>query len=278
MSGGWIASLKRMFRRAREDEISLLSAGVAFFVCLGVFPGLAATVFILQTIADASQLKALVDRLSAVLPQDASQILTAQIRRMSSADAGQAGPGVSTPVVGYAVLLWSASRGTRAIVQGLDRIYDRGPERGFLNTLLVAVTLTVCLIVFLLASIAIAVLAPYFLEYVGFQQGFALLRWPLLLIMISGALALLYRFATRRVKPDWTSITLASVFAAVLWVVGSMLFSWYLKHVGNLPFIYGSVSAIVGFLIWTWISVLTIMIGAEVDAEMSARRIRKISG
>ena len=98
--------------------------------------------------------------------------------------------------------------------------------------------------------------------------GIALLRWPVLLLVVLGSLALLYRYGPSRDTAQWRWVTWGSGLAAVLWLIVSALFSWYVSSFGNYNETYGSLGAAIGFMTWIWISTTVVLLGAEVNAEM----------
>jgi membrane protein len=99
-------------------------------------------------------------------------------------------------------------------------------------------------------------------------------RWPVLLIVVSLALAIIYRYGPSRREPKWRWITWGSAFAAVCWMVTSILFSWYAQNFGSYNKTYGSLGAIVGFMVWIWLSTLVVLIGAQINAEMEHQTAR----
>jgi membrane protein len=100
------------------------------------------------------------------------------------------------------------------------------------------------------------------------------LRWPALLLVVSMGLAVLYRYGPSRTQPQWRWITWGSAFSAVAWLVASLLFTWYAANFGSYNETYGSLGAIVGFMVWIWISVIVILLGAELNAEMEHQTVR----
>src|SRR4029079_10302780 len=99
-------------------------------------------------------------------------------------------------------------------------------------------------------------------------------RWPILLVIITVGLAVIYRYGPSRSEAQWRWITWGSAFAAVAWIVVSILFSWYAQNYGSYNRTYGSLGAVVGFMVWTWLSTVVILIGADLDAEMEHQTAR----
>ena len=110
------------------------------------------------------------------------------------------------------------------------------------------------------------------LKVIGFSDGstaslLSLLRWPLLFAAILLALACLYRFGPSRERPQWRWVTWGSAVAAGIWIGGSLLLSWYVANFGSYNATYGSLGAIIGLLVWMWLSTTIVLAGAEINAE-----------
>ena len=128
----------------------------------------------------------------------------------------------------------------------------------------------------MLAALGSIVVIPVVLNYVsvGFSGWGDLLlkagRWPAMFLVLTFALAVIYRYGPSRGAALWRWITWGSALAALLWLGVSALFSWYAANFGNFNETYGSLGAVIGFMTWLWISAIVILLGAEIDAEMEA--------
>jgi membrane protein len=143
----------------------------------------------------------------------------------------------------------------------------------------VSLVFTLGAIVFLVFAIGTVVLLPGILRGLGLEEAAAqivdLLRWPAILVVVALVLAVVYRFGPSRDGAEWRWIAVASGAASLLWVCGSLLFSFLVSQLGRLDELYGSVSAIMGFMLWVWLSVIIVLIGAEL--EVTAARAAKDS-
>jgi membrane protein len=88
------------------------------------------------------------------------------------------------------------------------------------------------------------------------------------------ALAILYRFAPSRDAPRWQWLSLGAVTAALLWIAGSALLSWYLSEFANYNATYGSLGAAIGLMMWMWMSAIVIMFGAELNSEIERQTLK----
>ena len=122
------------------------------------------------------------------------------------------------------------------------------------------------------------VVVPVVLNFIGLGKAaewiISLARWPVLLAIVIGGLAVLYRYGPSRNNAQWRWISAGSILAAVVWVVGSMLFSWYVSNFGNYNETYGSLGAAIGFLTWIWLSTTIVLVGAELNSEMEHQTAR----
>lgn len=99
-----------------------------------------------------------------------------------------------------------------------------------------------------------------------------LLRWPVLVLVVAGVIAIVYRYGPSRAggRDSWPAIAASSALAATLWLGGSMLFSWYVSVFGGFIELYGSLAAVMGFLVWIWLSLIAVLLGAELEAAIIA--------
>jgi membrane protein len=93
-------------------------------------------------------------------------------------------------------------------------------------------------------------------------------RWPTLFVMVTLALSILYRYGPSRTEPKWRWISWGGLSATVLWLAASILFSWYVAHFGSYNKTYGSLGAIIGFMTWIWLSVIAVLLGGQLNAEI----------
>jgi membrane protein len=175
-------------------------------------------------------------------------------------------------VGGLVVALWSANAGTKAVIDALNVAYDEKEKRSFVTLNLASLAFTIAGIVAVLLAISAVVVLPLVLNFLGLGSFTGALlnvaRWPLLLAVVIVGLAALYRYGPSRREPRWRWLTVGSGFAAVSWLVGSALLSWYLASFANYDATYGSLGAGVGMMMWMWVSSIVILVGAQLNAEI----------
>ncbi|MBM6592944.1 YihY/virulence factor BrkB family protein [Microvirga pudoricolor] len=266
---GWKDIAYRVYEEFNQDHVTSVAAGVTFYALLAIFPAIGALVSIYGLFADPVTIQDHLNTMAGFLPGGAMEIIGEQVQRIASAGSGSLGFAF---LFGLGVSLWSANAGMKAIFEALNIVYDEEDKRSFIVLNAVSLAFTFGAILFLLFALGAVVVVPIALDFVGLGNAtewiVRLARWPILLLGIVFALALVYRYGPSRDQPQWRWITPGSVLAAVLWVVVSMLFSWYVSSFGSYNETYGSLGAAIGFMTWIWISTIIILLGAEINAEM----------
>jgi membrane protein len=203
-----------------------------------------------------------------LLPGGGMDIIQAQLHTLTSNGSQTLGFALA---LSLATALWSANAGTKGLFDALNVVYDEREKRGYIRRTALSLAFTLGLLVFVLIAMAVVIALPVALNFVGVGETadtlLRLLRWPLLLLAVSGVLAFAYRFGPSRATARWTWVSWGSGFAAVTWVLGSAAFSWYVASFGSYNKTYGSLGAAVGFMTWIWLSAMIVLLGAELNAE-----------
>jgi membrane protein len=271
---GWFQVAKRGWKEAKADQVPLLSAGVAYYAFLAIFPALIALVSIYGLVADPATIAAQINSIGSALPQDARKLITDQVNALTSR---RTALGLAT-ILSIAIALFSASGGMQNLVTAVNLAYDEEEKRNFIKKRLLALALTLGAIVFMVIMLAIVAVLPPVLERL---LGGGALRWVLqivgyllLFVVVSGALAILYRLAPDRDAPKmkWTSV--GALLATVIWLIASIGFSIYTSTFGNYAKTYGAVAGIVIMLFWLWLTAYAILLGAEINAESEQQTIK----
>lgn len=261
--------LVRVKNEIGKDNLSIVAAGVAFFGFLAIFPALAAMVSIYGLIADPGRMEQQLAIVQTILPHQAYQVLNQQLQTLTAQGGSTLGWGV---LVGVVLALWSASSGMKALINALNIAYDEEEGRGFVKLNIVALLLTLAAVAFLPVALGLIAALPALLGRLGLPGGLEIIvswgRWPLLLLLVVGGLDLLYRYAPDRDQPHWRWVSVGSTAAAVLWLTGSGLFSFYVSNFGKYNQTYGSLAAIVILLLWFYLTAFAVLVGAELDAEV----------
>src|SRR5215212_127482 len=271
-AAGWKDILWRVYENIGKDRVVALAAGVTFYTILALFPAIAALVSLYGLFADPNTIAGHVDSLSGILPEGAMQIVGDEMKRIAAQGNNKLG---LTFIVGLATALWSANAGVKSIFDTLNQVNKEPEKRSFIKLNAISLGFTLAGIIFVLVALGAMVVLPLVINYLGFgaaaELATKILRWPALLIVVVFGLAVVYRYGPSREKPKWRWITWGSAFAAIGWIAVSLLFSWYAANFGKT---YGSLGAVVGFMIWTWLSVIVILLGADLNAEIEHQSAR----
>lgn len=272
---GWWQVVRRAVKECGADNVPILAGGVAFFAFLAIFPAIIAALTLYGLVADPTTVANQVRDLSAALPQQAQPIVADQLQSVASGSGRALGFGL---IVSLLAALWSASSGTGNLVKAVNLAYDEDETRGFLKVRGIALLLTIGAIVFLLVTLALVAVVPLVLNVVPLGTlGTVLVqvvRWVLLLAVVVVALAVVYRLAPDRDAPRFAWVSTGSLVAAVLWIVGSLLFSLYVNNFGSYNKTYGAIAGVVVFMLWLYLTSYIVLLGAEINAE-SERQTRK---
>jgi len=272
---GWRDILLRVWRNIDKHRVLALAAGITFYALLAIFPGIAASLALYGLFADPHSAQQMFDQMSAVLPGGGQDILRDQVTRITTQPPARLGFAF---ILGLAMSLWSASSGLRALIDTLNIVYGENEKRSLVKLYAFSLIATILIIIFFL-FISLALIAlPLTLDYLwlgNFSKLLLdLLRWPILFCIAAFAFAVVYRYGPSRKYARWRWITWGSALATGLWLVASLLFSWYAANFGSYNKTYGSLGAVIGFMTWMWLSSIVLLIGAEVNAEMEHQTVR----
>ena len=266
---GWKDVLLRVYANISKHRILALAAGMTYYSILAIFPAMAALVGVYGLFSDPSTIARHLDQLGGFLPGGAIDVAREQLTRVASKGSHTLG---LTFLVGLGVSLWSANAAMKSLFDTLNIVHDEEEKRGFIKLNAISLGFTVGGVLFVLAALGSILVVPILLQYAGLSGAGDLLlrfgRWPAMYLILTFALAVIYRYGPSREKPKWRWITWGSAMAALLWLAVSGMFSWYAANFGNFNETYGSLGAVIGFMMWLWISAIVILLGGEIDAEM----------
>jgi membrane protein len=272
---GWYDIIWRTYREMNSDRLLSIAGGVSFFILLAIFPAITALVSAYALFFNTSTIINNLSLLNDVVPDNVLSIVHEQAARIAS----NSSPALSIGfVVGMFVSLWSAMSGVKAMIDAVNVIYEQKESRSFIKLNLVALAFTLAGCAAFLLAIAAIVVLPLILSPIGLgsltETLTRIARWPVLFLVLLIGLALLYRYGPDRRAARWQWVTVGSAFAAVTWMVASFLFSWYLTSFANYNATYGSLGAVVGLMIWLWISTIVVLLGSELNAEIEHQTAR----
>ncbi|WP_426977862.1 YihY/virulence factor BrkB family protein [Pseudarthrobacter sp. O4] len=272
----WKYIAKKTLREFTKDQCPDLAAALTYYGVLSMFPALLALVSLLGIFGQAEKTtEAILEIAQRIAPGTTLEIIKQPIQELTSSSAA----GI-TLIVGVLTGLWSASGYVGAFGRAMNRIYEVDEGRPFfkLRSTMLAVTLTTVVIVALTA--AMLVLSGPVAEAVGgaiglggvFLTTWNILKWPVIVLLVVAVIATLY-YATPNVKqPKFRWMSMGSFIALMIFVIASLGFGFYVANFGNYNKTYGTIGGVIVMLLWLWILNMSLLFGAEFDAEMERGR------
>jgi len=264
---GWLDIAKRTGKEVKADQVPLLSAGVAFYALLALFPAAIAGISIYGLVADPTTVRDQIANLTKMLSPQTASLVGEQLKQVTSGAGGALG---FATVVGILTALWSASSGMKALVTGVNLAYDETETRKFVKLRGLALLLTLGAMV--LVGIALATIVGYppiadTLPTV-LRWLVAILRFVILGGLLVVGLAVLYRYAPDRDQPKWSWVSWGSGIAALLWVLATVGFAVYANFFGNYNKTYGALAGVIILMFWLFLTAFVVLVGAELNTEM----------
>ena len=272
---GWKQVLKRTFAEMISDRIGLAAAACAFYATLALFPAISMLVSVYGLIFDPQTVEPQMRVLKHLLPGPAYNLISERIHTLVSKDHGTL---TVSLIISVMVTLWSSSAGTKSMLSALNVAYEEAETRSFLRFQATALGMTLGGILGASLTLALLVFLPVMLDFVpehfGFsieQQTQTLIRVgsPLVMVLfITSAFSLLYRFGPARQEARWHWITPGAIVSTLLWLIASAGFSYYVGHIASYDTTYGPLGAVIGIMMWFFVTAYVVLLGAELNAEL----------
>ena len=260
---GWWAFVTFTWQRIYQHNLSALAAAAAFYALLSIFPTLTAVVSLYGLVADPAMAERQVAAMEGVLPPEALKLVATWLQALVQGPTERFGIGLLVSVLLASWSVWSA---TVMLMNAINTCYGDKETRGFVRFNLEAVALGVGLVLFGVAAIALVAVLPVLLDSLhapaGWHAVISLVRWPILAALAIAALAIVYRYGRARVPRKWEWTSRGAATATILWLIGSIVFSFYVSQVGSYDKTYGSLGAVIVLLLWFYMTAYIILIGA----------------
>ncbi len=262
---GWKDVLWRTYREFQADNLMSVAGGITFFTLLAIFPALGVFVSLYGLIADVAAVQQQMAQMAVVFPPDAVRLIGEQMLRLAT----ERGFNLSAAfLISFVFSIWTANAGMKALFEGLNIAYDEVEKRNFFYRTALTYGFTFAFLTFLTVVTAIMVALPIIAHAIRLPEWVLGVRWLLLFAVVAGSFAFAYRYGPCRRRAQWRWIYPGALFAAFIWMGGSAGFSWYINNVAHIQVTYGSLGAVIGFMLWVWFSVLIVLTGAELNAEI----------
>ena len=264
---GWLDIIWRVGNRYFNDQVGFVAGGVTFLMLLSLFPTLAAFVTVYGLFADPADASGRIQFLYSFLPANVASFLAEEMTRLA---AGSTGSLTFTLIWTLALSLWTANNGIKTLFLGINVAYREVEKRDIVQYNLLCFAFTLSGLAAVLLSAALVVGVPIFLGLFGLADDWerlAPLRWPALFAVYILTLMAIYRFGPSRSGARLRWLVPGAVFAASVSVFISFAFSFYLTTFVRMDS-YGPLATAMGFLLWVWLSVQVVLMGAKLNAEI----------
>ncbi|MFD5715018.1 YihY/virulence factor BrkB family protein [Streptomyces pharetrae] len=273
--GAWGAVLKGSVREFKDDELTDRAAALTYYGVLSLFPALLVLVSLLG-ISGRSTTDKVMENLEQLAPGSARDIITRAVEQLQ----GNAGTGSLMAIIGLVLAVWSASGYVAAFMRTANAVYDIPEGRPVWAILPVRLGLTVSLLIMAVISALIVVFTGGLARRAGDFLGlgdtaltvWGIAKWPVLVLLVTLMIALLYWASPNAKVRGWRWITPGSFLALVIWMIASAGFAFYVANFASYNKTYGTMAAVIIFLVWLWITNLAILLGLEFDAETVRQR------
>lgn len=259
----------RLYAAISEDRVMLIAAGVTFYLLLSLFPTATVLVSLYGVFSDPSAIVDRINFLSSIMPADALNIFLDQLRALTSERNTTLSFGI---IFGVLLALWSSNSGMKALFEAMNVAYGEEEKRSIVRLNLISLAFTFGALVIAVVTIIFMGVVPAVLSYLWLDRWAELIiqiaRWPLMMLFVGAGIMALYRFGPSREPAQLRWLTWGAGFAALFWLIASLAVSYYLANIADYNATYGTLGALIGFMVWTWVSVIIVIVGAEINAEL----------
>ena len=270
------AIVVRAVKQALAHGITDSAAALAYYSFLAVPAVLLVAVGLFSLIASPDAITTLIDKIGTVVPSQATQLIEDSLRRMRD----NANGSLAMVIVGFVLALWTTTGAMTAFMRAVNAAYDREETRGFVKQRVVAVQMVIGLGLAFLLVFGLLVLGPVISDWIGSAldvEGFIgwawwIAQWPILIGALLLVFATVLYLAPNVDHPRWRFVTPGSLFAVVIWLVASGAFAVYTSMFSSYNKTWGSLAAVIVMLTWLWLSGLSLLLGAEINAETERSR------
>jgi membrane protein len=261
--------LRQTWKDIGRKDLSLVAAGVTYYLLVALFPALAALISVYGLVENPAGMTKDVQSLSGLLPPSIVRLANAALRELISASSRSLGLGA---IIGIGIALYSGMRGMTGMMSALNIAYGQTETRGYVRFYSTALSLTVLIIASGLIALMLVSGLPALLSGTGVRSPARwmslAIEWALLIVFVVGVVSVIYRYGPAGSKPQWKLASLGIITATILWLIGSILFSVYVHNFCRYSEVYGSLGLPLIILTWVWFSVFVVLFGAEINGEV----------
>lgn len=268
-AAGWRDVMWRVYEEVLADRVTLIAAGATYYIVLAIFPGMGVLVSVYGLLTDPSDLAKQMIFVGDFLPPGAFDLLLPQLEVLAHKGRSELSFAFAASML---IAFWSATSGIKALFDAMNVAYGEVEKRSILKLNLLAFGFTLAALVVMVLLIAIVGLVPAILKVLYLDQWTEILarlaRWPFVLLLTGAATIVIYRYGPSRENAKLRWLTWGAAFSTASWAIATTVFSIYLLNFANYDATYGTLGALVAFMIWIWLSIVILIVGAELNAEL----------
>jgi membrane protein len=272
----YVAIMRRAAKEAMEDHITNIAAALAYYAFLAIPSALLVALGLFSLFASPDTVATLVDKLSTIMPSEATSLLQQNLTQMTEKQA----TGATLIGIGGLLAVWALGGAMQNVMWALNVAYEREETRGFVKRRLTAWAMLLFALLGFGLSFGLLVLGPPLSTWLGKTVHAETLtsvvwwtaQWPLLVGGLLVAVGGLYWLGPNVDHPRWRFLTFGSVVAVLIWLAASAAFAIYVGAFGSYNKTWGTLAAVVILLTWFWLSGVALLFGAEINAEAERSR------
>ena len=267
----WRGILTATVEALISDRCSMAAAGCAFYATLALVPAISTLVSLYGLAFSPANVEPQLRYLRGLLPAPAFVLISSRVHDLVTQPPGQLGVHL---VVALLVTFWSSGTGTKSMLSALNVAYNVEEQRSFLRFQAVSLGMTLAAILSAVLGIAVLVFVPVVINFIGLEAHAAALIHAagvaMLLAFVATSIAVLYRVGPSRVRKQVQRIAPGTTVATLLWLVASVALTFYVANLSNFGSTYGPLATVVGIMLWFWVTVYAVLVGAELNAQLEA--------
>ena len=253
------------------DRVSLAAAGSAFYGTLALFPAISVLVSAYGLVFDPASVEPQLHLLAGLLPAPAFMLIEDRVHELLQQPPASLSVGL---IVSSLLVFWSAATGSKALLSAVNVAYDVPEQRSFMHFQTLGLVMTLAAVISAVLTLGVLlVMRPLLAAFGLTAHGIGLIRFAsqvMVILTFAASIALLYRYGPSRPPPPRPRLWIGTLSATMLWLAASEALSLYISNIGSFGATYGSIGAVVGVMLWLYVSAYAVLLGAELNASLEA--------
>jgi membrane protein len=256
--------------------MSLAAAGCAFYATLSLFPAISMLISVYGLVFDPGSVVPQLAVLKDLLPGPAYTLIEERVMLLVAQPGRHLTVGLG---IAFLVSFWSSASASKAVLAAMNVAFDATDRRPFFRFQLIGLAMTLSAVVCVVLAIAVLVVLPRVILFTGLSAfGAALIQiasFSLVVGFFAVGIGLLYAHGPSRTPPPTARVVPGTALATLLWLLSSYILSLYVGRLANFDATYGSIGAVVGIMLWFYVSAYAALLGAELNAQLEKAEIQR---